>query len=74
MFNSTDSCLLTAEALVLEQQLGVLLNAKLDEFEDSKARGKSTELRHEHARFRSEADAIMQQLVALKKYIDSHTR
>ncbi|DBA77071.1 TPA: hypothetical protein ACH3X1_009658 [Trebouxia sp. C0004] len=63
-----------SEALVLEQQLGVLLNAKLDEYEESKSRGKSAELGHEHDRFRSEADAIMQQLVALKKYIDGHTQ
>ena len=63
-----------AEALVLEHQLGVLLNAKLDECEESKGRGNSSELGHEHARFRSEADAMMQQLVALKKYINHHTQ
>ncbi|KAA6417193.1 MAG: hypothetical protein FRX49_12830 [Trebouxia sp. A1-2] len=63
-----------SEALVLEQQLGVLLNAKLDEYEESKSRGNSAELGHEHHRFKSEADAMMQQLVALKKYIDGHTQ
>ena len=34
-------CVGSAEALVLEQQLGVLLNAKLDEYEESRARGGS---------------------------------
>ena len=63
-----------AEALVLEQQLGVLLNAKLDEYDESKSRGNSAELGHEHDRFKSEADNIMQQLVALKNYINDHTR
>lgn len=64
----------TAEALVLEQQLGVLLNAKLDEYEDSKSAGSSVELGHERDRFKSEADAMMQQLVALKKYINDHAQ
>lgn len=63
-----------AEALVLEQQLGVLLNAKLDEYEESRSRGNLAELGHEHDRFKSEADAMMQQLVALKNYIDGHTQ
>ena len=63
-----------AEALVLEQQLGVLLNAKLDEYEESRSRGNSAELGHEHDRFRSEADVMMQQLVALKAYINDHTQ
>ena len=63
-----------AESLVLEQQLGVVLNAKLEEYEESRQRGTaaSAELGHEHARFRSEADAIMQQLVALKQYINNY--
>ena len=59
---------------MLEQQLGVLLNAKLDEYEESKSRGNSAELRHENDRFKSEADTIMHQLVALKSYIDGHTQ
>jgi len=63
-----------AEALVLEQQLGVLLNAKLDEYEESKSRGNSAELRHENDRFKSEAETIMHQLVALKNYINDHTQ
>lgn len=65
--------LFVAEALVLEQQLGVLLNAKLDEYEESRAgtsSGKHAE--REHAAVRSEADALIQQLVALKQYISDH--
>lgn len=54
---------------MLEQQLSVLLNAKLDEYEECKAADNSEQAMREHAGFRSEADAIMQQLVALKKYI-----
>ena len=58
---------------MLEQQLGVLLNAKLGEYEESRGCGSSDkQAEHEHARFRSEADAIMQQLVALKQYIGDH--
>ena len=63
-----------AEALVLEQQLGVLLNAKLDQYEESRRRGNSVELRREHAMLKSEAEVIMQQLVALKHYIGQHTQ
>lgn len=60
---------------MLEQQLGVLLNAKLDEYEDSRGCGSSDkQAEREHGRFRSEADAVMQQLVALKQYITDHTQ
>lgn len=60
---------------MLEQQLGVLLNAKLDEYEDSKGcGGGDKEAKREHARLKSEADAVMQQLVALKQYITDHTK
>ena len=57
---------------MLEQQLGVLLNAKLEEYEDSRFAEESKELGHEQARYKSEADAIMQQLVALKKFINDY--
>ena len=63
-----------AEALVLEQQLGVLLNAKLDEYEECLMGDSDQQAVREHARFRSEADAIMQQLVALKKYTADHIK
>lgn len=66
-------CVVSAEALVLEQQLGVLLNAKLDEYEESRARGGSgVQAGREHAASRSEADALIQQLVAIKQYISDH--
>ena len=70
----TDTVSNAAEPLVLEQPLGVVLNAKVAEYEESRYRGTaaSPELGHEHARFRSEADAIMQQLVALKQYINNY--
>lgn len=56
----------------MEQQLGVLLNAKLDEFEQGLSSEASAEVQCDHSRFRSEADAIMQQLLALNKYIAEH--
>lgn len=58
--------------MVMEQQLGVLLNAKLDEFEEGLAAEASAEVQCAHSRFRSEADSIMQQLLALNKYIADH--
>ena len=60
---------------MLEQQLGVLLNAKLDEYEESRSCGSGDkQAQCDLARFRSEADAVMQQLVALKQYITDHTQ
>lgn len=58
--------------MVLEQQLGVLLNAKLDEFEQGLSGEASAEVQYDNTRFRSEADSVMQQLLALTKYIADH--
>lgn len=57
---------------MLEQQLGVLLNAKLDEYEESQGGDSDAESAQQHSRFRTEADAVMKQLVALKTYIADH--
>ena len=56
----------------MEQQLGALLNTKLDDFEQALSGRLSAEGQCDPSRFRSEADAIMQQLVALNQYIADH--
>ena len=58
--------------MVLEQQLGVLLNATLDDFEEGLSAEASAQVQCDHSRFRSEADSVMQQLLALHKHIADH--
>ena len=56
----------------MEQQLGALLNSKLDDFEQALAGWPSAEGHCDAPRFRSEAESIMQQLLALNQYIADH--
>ena len=56
----------------MEQQLGALLNTRLDDFEQALAGRPSAEGHCDAPGFRSQAGAIMQQLVALHQYIAEH--
>ena len=60
--------------MVMEQQLGALLNTMLDDFEQALAGQPSAMWQCHPSRFRSQADSIMQQLLALNHYIADHER